>query len=80
MTQTDDPRENISQLLLVFSPIIDDVSRLTWKTCDGFWSLLCRCVLRRQFDALKAIVNLTHRREGHSSVPLLRPRVRNSFG
>jgi hypothetical protein len=73
MNQIDDPRENISQLLNVFRPIIDDLSKVVWKPSDGFWSLLCCCVLRRQFDALEAIVNLTHRREGHSSVPLLRP-------
>jgi hypothetical protein len=73
MNQTDDPRENISQLLNVFRPIIDDLSKLVWKSSDGFWSLLCRCVLRRQFDALEAIVNLARRREGHASVPLLRP-------
>ncbi len=73
MNQTDDPRENISQLLNLFRPIVDDLSKLVWKSSDGFWALLCRCVLRRQFDALEAIVDLTHRREGHSSVPLLRP-------
>ena len=73
LKQTDSPLENISQLLDVFRPIVDDLSTLVWKASDGFWLLLCRCVLRRQFDALEAIVNLAHRREGHSSVPLLRP-------
>src|SRR5260370_28145455 len=73
MNQMDDPRENINQLLNVFRPIIEALSKVAWKPSDGFWSLLCRCVVRRQFDALEAIVNLTNRREGLASVPLLRP-------
>jgi hypothetical protein len=73
MNQMDDPRENINQLLNLFRPIIEALSKVAWKPPDGFWSLLCRCVVRRQFDALEAILNLTHRREGHASVPLLRP-------
>lgn len=35
--------------------------------------LVCRCVLRRQCEALEAIVNLVSSGEAHSSVPLLRP-------
>jgi Family of unknown function (DUF5677) len=65
--------ENIKQLMDLLRPVVDDASRLTWKVSDGFWLLVCRCVLRRQFDALEAIVNLVGRGEAHSSVPLLRP-------
>lgn len=64
--------ENIKQLMDLLRPVVDHASKLTWKVSDGFWLLVCRCVLRRQFDALEAIVNLVGRGEAHSSVPLLR--------
>jgi Family of unknown function (DUF5677) len=65
--------ENIKQLVDLLRPVVDSASKLTWKVSDGFWLLVCRCVLRRQFDALEAIVGLVRRGEAHSSVPLLRP-------
>jgi hypothetical protein len=65
--------ENIKQLMDLLRPIVDDASKVAWKVSDGFWLLVCRCVLRRQFDALEAIANLVSRGEAHSSVPLLRP-------
>jgi hypothetical protein len=70
---TDSSLDIIQALLESSRPIVDGLSTLVWKASDGFWLLLCRCVLRRQFDSLEAIANLTRRREGHCSVPLLRP-------
>ena len=70
---TNSSLENIKQLMDLLRPVIDHASKLTWKVSDGFWLLVCRCVLRRQFDALEAIVNLVNHGEAHSSVPLLRP-------
>jgi len=72
-TTSSDLLETIKRLLDLFRPIVDDASKLTWKASDGFWLLVCRCVLRRQFDALDATVNLVSRHEAHSAVPLLRP-------
>jgi hypothetical protein len=54
-------------------PVIDSISILEWKTSMGFWTVLCRCVLRRQYDALESIVQSVERGQGHSTVPLLRP-------
>jgi hypothetical protein len=65
--------ENVKELMDLLRPVVDDASKLTWKVSDGFWLLVCRCVLRRQFDALEAIVNLVSSGGAHSSVPLLRP-------
>lgn len=65
--------ENIKQLMDLLRPIVDHASKLTWKVSDGFWLLVCRCVLRRQFEALEASVNLVSSGEAHLSVPLLRP-------
>ncbi len=42
--------ENIKQLMDLLRPVVDHASKLTWKVSDGFWLLVCRCVLRRQFD------------------------------
>jgi Family of unknown function (DUF5677) len=69
----DSPTEIVSKLLDMFRPIIDDFSKLKWALSDGFWLLTCRCVLRRQFDALEVIVDLARRNSGHCAVPLLRP-------
>jgi len=65
--------KNIKQLMHLVRPVIDQVSILSWKASDGFWLLVCRCVLRRQFDALGAMVSMVSRGEAHASVPLLRP-------
>ncbi len=54
-------------------PVVDSISTLEWKTSMGFWTILCRCVVRRQYDALESIVDAVGRGQGHSSVPLLRP-------
>lgn len=54
-------------------PVVDSISTLEWKTSMGFWTILCRCVMRRQYDALESIVDSVERGQGHSAVPLLRP-------
>lgn len=54
-------------------PLVDSILTLEWKTSMCFWTVLCRCVVRRQYDALESIVESVERGQGHSTVPLLRP-------
>jgi Family of unknown function (DUF5677) len=65
--------ENGRSLVRVCEPVVTSISELEWNPKMGFWTVLCRCVLRRQYDALKTIVDLVANGHAHSAVPLLRP-------
>ena len=64
--------ENVRQLLALFKPIIDDSSKLKWRPSDGFWLLLCRCMIRRQFESMETVVKLVNGEDAHAALPLLR--------
>jgi len=49
-------------------PVVDSISTLEWKTSMGFWTILCRCVMRRQYDALESIVDSVERGQGNVCV------------
>jgi hypothetical protein len=63
---------NARSLLEQCRPAVDSVSQLQWTFKTGFWTILLRCVLRRQYDALETIIGLAQGRS-HSASPLLRP-------
>jgi hypothetical protein len=63
---------NARSLLEQYRPAVDSVSELHWTFKTGFWTILLRCVVRRQYDALETIIGLAQG-QSHSASPLLRP-------
>jgi hypothetical protein len=53
--------------------LVEASSDVEWQPQEGFTSIIYRTVLRRQFDCLRAIVELVSRGHGHAATTLLRP-------
>lgn len=53
--------------------LVDHLSEFQWKEGDGFFEVVLRAMLRRQHDALGAILLLCEAERGDCAVPLLRP-------
>jgi len=71
-----DPDESLEiarKFLEILKPVVDSVSVLPWTTRDGFWTVVVRAVLRRQFDWLEGSIELVKSRRSDMSIALLRP-------
>lgn len=73
---------SIEERLIILRDIINvledplkAISTLKWDPSNGFWTLILRSVLVRQYEALQAIVDLIRAERAHLCVPLLRPSV-----
>ena len=60
-------------------PAVDASSVLQWETSAGFWTIVLRAVLRRQFDALEVMIDMIEKRRSDLTVPLLRPACEEFF-
>jgi hypothetical protein len=65
---------DVRSLLKLQSEVVDSVSTLIkWtRRSGGWWTVLLRCALRRQYESMETVVDLVERRRGHCCVPLLR--------
>ena len=52
---------------------IEKSSELPWQPSDGFFPLILRTILRRQFDSLEVILSLVDQGRGFAAGPALRP-------
>lgn len=66
-------RENIEQALGLFKPWIEAVSTVDWKPEQGFFSLIKRAIIRRQWEFLGSAAFLAQGSRGYAAVPFLRP-------
>jgi hypothetical protein len=64
--------DNARSMLEQSRPVVDSISELPWRLETGYWPILLRCILRRQYDAMETIIGLA-RGQSHSATPLLRP-------
>src|ERR1700683_3196685 len=62
-------------LLDVLEGPMKNISVVNWKPTDGFWTIVLRSVLVRQFEAIQTIVDLVQTKRAPLCVPLLRPAV-----
>jgi hypothetical protein len=65
---------NTRELLKIYAEVVDSVSTLKkWtRRSGGWWAVLLRCVLRRQYENMDTVVDLVERGRGHCCVSLLR--------
>lgn len=65
----------VKHWLAVFSEPILKLENYEWETNDAeqFYNFLIRSVIRRQYEAMTATVDMTRRGYGHFAVTLLRP-------
>lgn len=73
MLQVDEVQKDVQRILEAVRACVDEVSNLPWKTTDGYFTLILRSILRRQFDSLDTISYLVSEEKGFATGPLLRP-------
>ena len=60
-------------LLSAVRPWVETRSVLQWRRGDPVLHVVYSAIIRRQFDALEAVVDLVQRGRGYAAAPLLRP-------
>ena len=73
MTQIDEVEQAIRQMLDAMRKYVDESSNISWKPADGYFVIVTRAVLRRQFETLGVISDLVRAGQGYAVGPLLRP-------
>lgn len=66
--------KNDTQTILdSLSDLVDAYSDLEWSPSDGFLPIVCRAIIRRQYDSLESISYLVSSQRGYAAAPMLRP-------
>ena len=67
---------NLQAWLELMSPLLDPIKQYTWtdsRRLEQYWEFLRRGIIIRQYEALWALVKMSHAGVGHFGVTLLRP-------
>ena len=73
MTKIHEVEQAAQQMLNAMREFIDESSNIAWEPADGFFTIVARAVLRRQFETLGVISDLVRAGQGYAVGPLLRP-------
>jgi Family of unknown function (DUF5677) len=66
-------RKAVKGFLVETTSIIEQISHIDWKESDGMVPVIFRAILRRQYESLSSIVEISGSERGYSAVSLLRP-------
>jgi hypothetical protein len=64
---------SVRSFLTQATPAVESMSDVQWNGQDGFLPIIVRAMVRRQHDALAAIVDLCIHERGYAAAPMLRP-------
>ncbi|MFL5330874.1 MAG: DUF5677 domain-containing protein [Gemmataceae bacterium] len=73
MPDIDALRASVESVLKLMRPFVDAVSEIPTSEVTGFFPVVKRAIVCRQFDSLEAITHLVDQGRGYAAAPLLRP-------
>lgn len=67
--------DSVRRATALLAPEVESVGNYTWtgNDDDQYWEFFKRSIIKRQFEALNAIIHLAESKQGHFGVTLLRP-------